>query len=145
SARSIPSSISVLSGKELENQGVRDLKDFIDQVPGVSLQSEVPGGSTRKIAMRGAGPDDLTNQTVGTVLGDVPLSDPYGSMTIVDPDPWDMARIEVLKGPQGSLFGASSLAGLIRYVPNSPVLGEWEGKAMAQWASIKNGSAAPTY
>src|SRR3546814_12391592 len=86
------------------------------------MQDEI-AGMQRKVSVRGVGPDTGTNQTVGSVMGDVPISDPYGSATIADPNPWDMRTVEVLKGPQGTLFGATSLAGLIRYVPNAPELG----------------------
>lgn len=144
SARDIPSTVNVLTGAKLEKEGARDLEDFVDQVPGLKIEDSTTT-SSRKIIIRGIGPDDTTNQTVGTVLGDVPLGDPFGSYTVIDPDPWDLKDVEVLKGPQGTLFGASSLAGLIRYVPNDPVLGEWEGKAFSSWTSIKEGGIAPTF
>lgn len=144
SVRDIPTTVNVLSGAQLESQGVRQLSDFIDQVPGIKMQDQ-SGTAPRKIAVRGVGPDDTTNQTVGTVLADIPLGDPYGSYTIVDPDPFDLRTVEVLKGPQGSLFGASSLSGLIRYVPNTPMLEQWGGKVFAQRSSIKEGGSGTTY
>ncbi|HVT37139.1 MAG TPA: Plug domain-containing protein, partial [Nevskiaceae bacterium] len=119
SVRKIPMSITALTSEKLEEMGAHEIKDFLQLVPGVNTQDEI-SGIQRKLSIRGVGPDTSTNQTVGIVLGDVPLSDPYGSYTIVDPDPWDLRTVEVLKGPQGTLFGATSLAGLIRYVPNAP-------------------------
>ncbi|HKY91558.1 MAG TPA: TonB-dependent receptor [Nevskiaceae bacterium] len=144
SVRDIPSTINVLTGDTLATQGVRELQDFADQVPGLQMQDVAVTGS-RKIVIRGIAPDNTTNQTVGTVLGDVPLGDPIGSLTVIDPDPWDLQTVEVLKGPQGTLFGASSLAGLIRYVPKSPELETWEAKGFAEWMSVKEGDAAPTF
>lgn len=144
STREIPISISALTGKALEDLGSHKLKDFIALVPGMNTQDEI-AGIPRKLSVRGVGPDVNTNQTVGVVFGDMPLTDPYGSYTIVDPDPWDLATVEVLKGPQGSLFGATSLGGLIRYVPNAPKLGEWEGRLSGDWVSVKTGEAAPSY
>ena len=141
--RNIPSSIEVIKGEKLEKLGIRKLKDIFALVPGVNMQDEI-GGLQRKISVRGAGPDSGTNQTVGAVFGDIPISDPYGSATIVDPNPWDMSTVEILKGPQGSLFGATSLAGLIRYVPNYPKLGEWEGKSFYEYAMQERGSSEPT-
>lgn len=141
--RNIPSSIEVLKGEKLEKLGIRKLKDIFALVPGVNMQDEI-GGLQRKISVRGAGPDTGTNQTVGSVFGDIPISDPYGSATIVDPNPWDMSTVEILKGPQGSLFGATSLAGLIRYVPNYPKLGEWEGKSFYEYAMQERGSSEPS-
>ncbi len=144
SVRDIPMTVNVLSGDKLASQGARELQDFVDQVPGLQMQ-DVAVTSSRKVVIRGIAPDNTTNQTVGTVLGDVPLGDAIGSFTVVDPDTWDLQTVEVLKGPQGTLFGASSLAGIIRYVPNAPKLDTWEGKAAVEWMSIKDGGAAPTY
>lgn len=144
SVRSIPSTINVLTGAKLEAQGARELQDFVDQVPGLQMQ-DVAVTSSRKIVIRGIAPDNTTNQTVGTLLGDVPLGDPIGSYTVVDPDTWDLETVEVLKGPQGTLFGASSLAGIIRYVPNAPKLNEWQAKTFAEWVSTKEGGAEPTF
>ena len=144
STREIPSTINVLSGEKLAAQGARELQDFVDQVPGLQIQ-DVAATSSRKIVIRGIAPDNTTNQTVGTLLGDVPLGDPIGSYTVVDPDTWDLQTVEVLKGPQGTLFGASSLAGIIRYVPVAPKLGVWQGKAFAEWMSIKDGGADPSF
>lgn len=143
-ARAIPISMAVLEGEKLEELGVRKLKEIFQLVPGVNMQDEI-GGMQRKISVRGAGPDTGTNQTVGAVFGDIPISDPYGATTIVDPNPWDMSTVEVLKGPQGTLFGATSLAGLIRYVPHYPKLGVWEGKGFYEYTMVDRGGAAPTY
>lgn len=142
--REIPASISVLTGQKLEDMGAHELKDFIQSVPGINTQDEI-AGVQKKLSVRGVGPDTGTNQTVGIVYGDVPLSDPYGSYTIADPDPWDLSTVEVLKGPQGTLFGATSLAGIIRYVPNSPVLGEWGGRVSADWVHVSQGGTEPSF
>lgn len=140
--RNIPSTVAVLQGEKLEKLGVRKLKDIFLLVPGVNMQDEI-AGLQRKVSVRGVGPDTNTNQTVGSVLGDIPISDPYGSTVIVDPNPWDLGTVEILKGPQGTLFGATSLAGLIRYVPNYPKLGRWEGKAFTEYTKVDRGSNAP--
>lgn len=140
--RNIPSTVAVLQGEKLEKLGVRKLKDIFLLVPGVNMQDEI-AGLQRKVSVRGVGPDTNTNQTVGSVLGDIPISDPYGSTVIVDPNPWDLATVEILKGPQGTLFGATSLAGLIRYVPNYPKLGIWEGKTFIEYTKVDRGSNAP--
>jgi iron complex outermembrane receptor protein len=142
--RTIPVSITAVTGEKLEEIGAHELKDFIALIPGINTQDEI-AGVQKKLAIRGVGPDTNTNQTVGVVFGDVPLSDPYGSYSIADPDPYDLKDVEVLKGPQGTLFGATSLAGLIRYVPNLPALGQWSGRASADWVKITDGGAEPTF
>ncbi len=143
-SRDIPSSMTVLGGEKLEQLGIRKLKDIFTLVPGVNMQDEL-AGHQRKISVRGVGPQTGTNQTVGSVMGDIPISDPYGASTVVDPNPWDMRTVEILKGPQGTLFGATSLAGLIRYVPNNPELGLWQGKAFYDYTSIDRGGTGATY
>ncbi|MGH8506962.1 MAG: TonB-dependent receptor, partial [Stenotrophobium sp.] len=82
---------------------------------------------------------------VGQFIGDVPVTDPYSNFTTPDLDPFDLKSVEILKGPQGTLFGASALNGAIRYVPNAPVLGEWSGHGYVDYLSIHEGSAAPSY
>lgn len=150
SVRDVPSTINVLSGAKLETEGARQLKDFIDQVPGVKVQEASLGGPD-EVTIRGIGPQtppgDIggTNQTVGILYGDIPLSDPYSAYTAVDPDPWDLKDVEILKGPQGTLFGASSLAGIIRYVPNAPILGTWEAKGFAERDSIHDGGIGSSF
>lgn len=142
--RDIPSSIAVIKGEQLEQLGMRKVKDILALVPGINMQDEI-AGMQRKVSVRGVGPDSGTNQTVGSVMGDIPISDPYGSATIADPNPWDMRTVEVLKGPQGTLFGATSLAGLIRYVPNAPELDRWQGKVFYDYTMLDRGGNAPSY
>jgi iron complex outermembrane recepter protein len=141
SVRQIPSSINALQGAELEKMGAREMRDFLSLVPGITLQdgSDSDLNSTRKIAIRGVGPSDGANLTTGIMLGDVSLVDPFGAYAIPDVDPFDLATVEVLKGPQGTLFGASALNGAIRYVPNRVELGRWEGKAFADWNTVSQG------
>jgi iron complex outermembrane receptor protein len=143
-SRDVPSSMAVLQGEKLEQLGYRELKEIFTLVPGVNMTDEI-AGIQRKVSIRGVGPDTNTNQTVGSVMGDIPISDPYGATTIIDPNPWDMRTVEILKGPQGTLFGATSLAGLIRYVPNAPELGRFSGKAFYDYTTVDMGSAASAY
>lgn len=143
-SRDIPSSMNVIGGEKLEELGLRKLKDIFTLVPGINMQDEI-AGLQRKVSVRGVGPDDGTNQTVGSVMGDIPISDPYGATTVIDPNPWDMRTVEILKGPQGTLFGANSLAGLIRYVPNNPELGLWSGKAFYDYSRVSMGGTASAY
>jgi outer membrane receptor protein involved in Fe transport len=144
SVRKIPSSINALNGAALEQIGARDMTDFLNLVPGITMQEGLTANG-RKISIRGVGPGDGANQTTGTLIGDVPLTDPYSAYVIPDFDPFDLKTVEILKGPQGTLFGASALNGAIRYVPNKPTLGIWEGKLFADWLSVEEGGAAPSF
>jgi len=142
--REIPQTIKAVNGKALESIGARELADYISLVPGVTLQEgNLP--SRRKISFRGVGPGDDANQTAGQLVGDVPLTDPFSAFVIPDVDPFDLKDVEVLIGPQGTVFGASALNGAIRWVPNPPRLRKWQGKAFADWMSIHEGGQAPSF
>ena len=85
------------------------------------------------------------NQTVGQFIGDIPMTDPYSNYMTPDLDPFDLETVEVLKGPQGTYFGASALNGAIRYVPTRPQLGEWGFRGFAEGMQISEGGTGGTY
>lgn len=120
----VPISISVVSGDQLRKAGATQLVDVSGYVPGLQVDSAGSPGQTT-VTLRGVSP--LTgNQTVGIYLDDSPVgsSSFYGRSSIFSLDllPYDIERIEVLRGPQGTLYGASSIGGLVKYVSVSPSL-----------------------
>ncbi len=132
SAREIPVSITALSGEELEKTGARDIKDYLMKAPGITMDESEHGEAVgRRMTIRGIGPGQsgIGNQTVGQFIGDAPMGDPYTNYGVPDLDPFDLKTVEILRGPQGTTFGASALNGAVRYVPNEPVLNEWSGRA----------------
>ncbi|HUS24003.1 MAG TPA: TonB-dependent receptor [Candidatus Binatia bacterium] len=144
SLREIAGSIGEFNGARLENEGKISLADFIEQKPGVTLTSLGP--HLVKVNIRGIASDayfgaPLPSPT-GMFIGDTAFGDPF--ITNVQPDlsAFDLARVEVLKGPQGTLFGGAALAGAIRYVLEEPVLGEWQARAFTQYDAPSDGSAA---
>lgn len=143
SLREIPVSIAVLTGENLEKSGAQGVEDFLKQVPGVTQLDE--GSGARRITIRGIAADSGTNATAGTFIGDVPFSDPYLPRVSPDPNPFDMKDIEILKGPQGTLFGGSALNGAIRYVPNPAELDVWSAKAYALYDQVDDGRYGMTY
>ncbi|HET8881059.1 MAG TPA: TonB-dependent receptor [Solimonas sp.] len=150
SVRDIPVSINAISGESLEKSGARDIRDYIATVPGITLQDDSSGDAGgRKITVRGVGPSQLNgvsgNQTVGQFIGDIPMTDPYSNFVTPDLDPFDLQTVEILKGPQGTYFGASALNGAIRYVPNKPQLGQWGLRGFAEALSISDGGIDGTY
>lgn len=150
SSREIPVTINAMYGEDLEKQGARDIKDYMALVPGITMQEGGNGEmGDRKISIRGVGPGDLAgqggNQTVGQFIGDVPMTDPYANFVAPDLDPYDLKTVEILKGPQGTTFGASALNGAIRYVPNNPELGVLGARGFYERLSISEGGAASTY
>ena len=150
SARDVPVSINALSGDSLEKMGARDIQDYIATVPGITLQDDSSGDAGgRKITIRGVGPSESNgvsgNQTVGQFIGDVPMTDPYSNFVTPDLDPFDLQSVEILKGPQGTYFGASALNGAIRYVPTKPLLGKWGVRGFAEALGITDGGLDGTY
>jgi len=126
----VPISISVLSGENLQQSGAVQLVDFGAYTPGLQVDSTgTPGQST--ISLRGVAPVG-PSQTVGTYLDDAPVgsSSLYARSAVFALDllPYDIQRIEILRGPQGTLYGASSIGGLLKYVTVTPSLDGFSGK-----------------
>jgi outer membrane receptor protein involved in Fe transport len=116
-----PASIAAVSGSDLQARGVTSLAALAQGTPGVSLKSEGP--SQTEIEMRGMTSSGGNSATVGFYLDDVPLSGPANGQNghvVIDPDLYDLNRIEVLRGPQGTLFGSGSMGGTVRLIPNQP-------------------------
>jgi iron complex outermembrane recepter protein len=136
--RDVPASISVLSGSELEKLAASSLVDIASLVPGLAVQSGGSPGQTG-IVLRGisTGNNTLigTSNLVSTYIDDSPVGSSSGfaaaGATALDLVPYDIERIEVLRGPQGTLYGASAMGGLLKYVLKSPDLHQFEGRAGA--------------
>lgn len=144
--RTIPSTLSVLTGEDLEQKGVQGLEQIVTQVPGVSMNNNEGGGDPKRISIRGVASSPATNFTVGTLFGDVPFSDPFAPKVQLDPNPFDIATVEVLKGPQGTLFGGTGLNGMVRYVPQAPEFDAVHIKYFTQYDSYPgNGGSGFSY
>lgn len=130
SVRDIPTSIDAFTGERLAELGYTSVEDVLKLSPGVTFESGFTPSSATIIVRgitndsRGVGP-----RTVGRFYGYVPLTN--SSIMGVEPDLdiFDMSSVEVLKGPQGTLFGGSALAGAVRYVPNLPEFDRFGGAA----------------
>ena len=136
----VPASISVLGGEDLVQSGATQISDFAGYVPGLHGENRGTAGGSR-IALRGISPLGAY-ATVGVYIDDAPVGSgtPYtesGDFT-VDLLPYDLARIEVLRGPQGTLYGASTIGGLIKYVTVAPDLREYSGRAGAELFTINH-------
>lgn len=120
----VPSSITALDGDKLNEIGVRNTTDYLTLVPGVAFRdSGTPGTGTTVIRGLNTGSQQITS-TTATYIDDAPFSASgfVSASSLVNPDPdvADIDRIEVLKGPQGTLYGANSLGGLVRIVSRKP-------------------------
>jgi len=122
----IPASIQALSGEALQNAGAAGIMSIAGDVPGLSIQDLGPGD--KKYVIRGI--NSTGDATTGVYYGEAVISgsnsDDGGGFES-DIRIYDMDRVEVLRGPQGTLYGASSMSGTIRFIPNSPDLNNLGG------------------
>ncbi|MEA3109623.1 MAG: iron complex outerrane recepter protein [Gammaproteobacteria bacterium] len=115
----VPISIDVFTAKDLQNQAISQFEDYVTKTPSISFVSAGPG--TQTFSMRGV--SDGTNPnypnaaTTAFMLDDMSMNY-YG--TTPDLHFYDMERIEVLNGPQGTTFGAGAMAGALRFITNKP-------------------------
>jgi iron complex outermembrane receptor protein len=141
----VPVPVTAISADTLINNNQLRLQDYFTSVPGLSVTPGDLHGSPM-LAIRGITTGGgFTNPTVGVVVDDVP----YGSSTgngggfqAPDIDPSDLARVEVLRGPQGTLYGASSIGGLLKFVTVDPSTDQVSGHVQAGTNSVYNGVGA---
>src|SRR5580698_5406444 len=120
-----PISITAVSGADLQDRGIADVSTLAAATPGVSLKSNGPGQT--EIEMRGMTSSGGNSATVGFYLDDVPMTAPAGAQNgkvVIDPTLYDLNRVEVLRGPQGTLYGAGSIGGTVKLITNQPNLTE---------------------
>jgi iron complex outermembrane receptor protein len=116
-----PISITAISGSDLQAQGLSDMASVAQQVPGVSFKTSGPGQT--EFEMRGLTSTGGESPTVGFYLDDAvltPAAMAQNGKTVIDPSLFDLNRVEVLRGPQGTLYGAGSMGGTIKLVTNQP-------------------------
>ena len=142
--QSVPISMTAISGDQLQAQGISSVEDMSHEVPGLSMRSAGPGQT--EFEARGLSSTGGSSPTVGFYLDDTPLSPPataQNGKVVIDPDLYDLSRVEVLRGPQGTLYGSGSMGGTIKLVTNQPKLGEYqasmEGIASATQGGGLNG------
>ncbi|MFL6600090.1 MAG: TonB-dependent receptor [Steroidobacteraceae bacterium] len=118
-----PISITAISGADLQAQGVSNLLSVAQQVPGVSFKTSGPGQTEFQI--RGLTSTGGESPTVGFYLDETALTPPamaQNGKVVIDPTLFDLNRVEILRGPQGTLYGAGSMGGTIKLVTNAPDL-----------------------
>jgi iron complex outermembrane recepter protein len=116
----VPASIAVLSADYLADTESVSFQDYLTAVPGVSYYQNA--AQTNAIFIRGvsAGVNILSSSTTGIYIDDAPVTQSVGGT--VDLNTFDLARVEVLRGPQGTLYGAASMGGTVRLITNKPDL-----------------------
>jgi outer membrane receptor protein involved in Fe transport len=140
----VPMAVSAVSGDDLKRAGAVSFADYATQVPGLNVISTSEGQT--QLVLRGiTSGSGQANSAVSTYINDAP----YGSSTVYsggglltpDLDPADLERIEVLRGPQGTLYGANSLGGLVKFVTVKPDATRAFGYVSTGYSSVKSGGS----
>lgn len=118
-----PTSITALGSEDIDRRSIVGMQDYLSTVPGVTMTDQ--GAGQNKITMRGIAAGTTEESTVGVYFGEVPLTG-YSTGFAVDMKLVDMERIEVIRGPQGTLFGSGSMSGVVRNIPKAPNTAEFE-------------------
>ena len=141
----VPASIAALSQAKMDSQGVRDVNDIARLTPGLNFRRESRfSGSNTNIAIRGIQSTDGA-ATTGIYIDDVPIQSRAVGFSSANTYPkiFDLQRVEVLRGPQGTLFGAGAEGGAVRFITPQPGYDRYSGYARAEVAFTENGD--PTY
>jgi outer membrane receptor protein involved in Fe transport len=140
----VPVPVTAINAVVLVDSNQLRLQDYYTLFPGLNVMPEA-SSSFQQLSIRGIMSGLYTNPTVGITVDDVP----YGSSTFLgggggtvmpDIDPADLARIEVLRGPQGTLYGASSMGGLLKFVTTDPSTDAVSGRIEGGMNSVYNGA-----
>jgi outer membrane receptor protein involved in Fe transport len=142
--KDVPASVSVVTASELTSQGNTRFADYAQKVPGLTLTSGRTGIS--QVTLRGITTGAAQpGSTTGYYVDEAPIGsvNAYtgGSAITPDLDPSDLSQIEVLKGPQGTVYGAGAVGGLLKFTTTTPNLSSFEGSARAGLNDTDHGDA----
>ncbi len=146
SVERVPISINAFSGNELGQRGIKDIGDLAAATPGLEFGISGNGFSSQftSITIRGMN-SNTGSPVVGVYLDDTPLQTRYSGSGVVltgipYPVVFDLNRIEVERGPQGTLFGADSEAGAVRFITNQPSLTDFSAYTHEELAETEKGA-----
>lgn len=134
----VPISMTVMGGEDLKVRAINDIQDLSLSVPGVVLRQDGPG--SLQVFMRGSGNLAGQNPLVSVYMDEIPMT--LGeAFRQLDVRTLDIARVEVLKGPQGTLYGQGAASGAIRFITNRPDLTQISGSIEGELSFIEQGSS----
>ena len=132
----LPEAVFAADGTTLSDNGTIDIEDFIRTVPGVTWESA--GRHNSEISIRGVNQFFGQGVNTGFYFDEAPLGSVGTNPAFTT---YDIARVEILRGPQGTLYGEGSLGGTVRYISNRPNPGEFEGTLHLGWGDIDQGGS----
>ena len=134
SIQDVPLSVSAITADQIEDEGIREFADYGIRIPNLSFSqgNSSNAANSLSISLRGVN----GGNTTGFYIDDSPLGEGLNPRVV------DLERIEVLRGPQGTLFGARSLGGTVRLITKKPDTTEFEGQLRVAGESITDGDAS---
>ena len=135
----VPAAVTALGNEALDQLQVNELQDVVKYLPSVTIQQGAPGFA--QVYFRGVASGENANHsaslpTVGTYLDEMPITTIQGAL---DLHSYDLARVEALAGPQGTLYGASSMAGTLKLITNQPDTSGFYGSAGLELNNVSHG------
>jgi len=135
-AQQSPVSIRALGGQALRASGHQDYRDYLAAIPGVNYSEA--GLRSIRITVRGvADANSAGDPLTGVYIDESPITETFAAM--LDPDIYDVERVEVLKGPQGTLYGSGSMGGTVRIITRKPKLDAFEASGETALSSFAHG------
>lgn len=133
-------SITAMTGDDLQAAGIANLNSVAQEAPGVAIRSSGPGQN--EIDMRGLTSSGGNSPTVGFYLDETPVSPPAGAnngKVVIDPNLYDLGRVEILRGPQGTLYGSGSMGGTVKLLTAQPELNKYAGSVDISGSGTEGG------
>lgn len=138
----VPISIAALTQEAMDAQGVRNIQDIVDQTPGVSIDKRPGSGSGMIISIRGIS-SNAGAATTGVYIDDTAVQARSTSTNFSGtsfPEVFDLERVEILRGPQGTLFGAGAEGGVVRFLTVQPSVTRYSGYSRAEISATDHGT-----
>ncbi|HEX4267180.1 MAG TPA: TonB-dependent receptor [Steroidobacteraceae bacterium] len=135
----VPIAVTVVTGSDLAARGVTSLQDMQYAVPGLTIAETGPGQERIQLDGIGSKGGSTGAPTVGEYLDEMPITAPDGGQGL-DLRLIDMQRVEVLHGPQATLYGEGSMGGTVHYITQAPDLARFDGEVAGNWGSIADGA-----
>jgi iron complex outermembrane recepter protein len=139
----VPEAVTVLNTEDLLANHEVSLNDYFRSIPGLTLYDN--GNGFKELVIRGITTGNGDTPTVGVYIDDTPIGSSTalarGDVMVPDLDPSDLQRVEVLKGPQGTLYGSSNMGGLLKYVTVLPDTKEFSGRIGVDGETVDQGGS----